>query len=179
MVIDRRSLLLAASLTAIVRPAIGATPALETMARELLPGAGLVGHGRFTYLFWDVYDATLFAPGGLYDPNAPHLLALTYLRDLDGDEIVERSFEEMRRQGPIQPADEKIWRDRLDAAIDDVSEGVTLACLREKDGTSRFFRDAIETVEVSDPELTRRFLGIWLADTTSAPDLRRELVGTG
>ncbi|HEY8941891.1 MAG TPA: hypothetical protein VIM59_16970, partial [Cellvibrio sp.] len=45
------------------------TPA-ETVQASV-PGAALVGRGVLSYAFWDVYEATLFAPDGVWNSNQP------------------------------------------------------------------------------------------------------------
>ena len=61
-------------------------PELVTSA---IPGAAKVGEARYSYLFWDVYDARLFAPQGKWQPQESFALALTYLRDFDGANRVD------------------------------------------------------------------------------------------
>ncbi len=47
-----------------------------------VPGAALVGSARMRVMFWDVYDANLFAPAGEWQPGQPFALSLDYLRTL-------------------------------------------------------------------------------------------------
>jgi hypothetical protein len=59
----------------------------------------LLGESRLSVLFWDIYDAGLYVTDGIYDPNKPFALALSYLRPFSGSDIAERSIEEIRNQG--------------------------------------------------------------------------------
>ena len=43
----------------------GAVTANPLVADRYVPQAGKVGDGVLTYLFWDVYKATLYAPGSM------------------------------------------------------------------------------------------------------------------
>jgi hypothetical protein len=41
----------------------------------------------------------------------------------------------------------------------------------------QFFRNGLPLAKVDDPELAEAFMGIWLDPKTSAPEMRRELIG--
>ena len=64
-----------------------------------VPDARKVGEGRLTYFFWDIYDAALYAPRGVWTNSPPFALQLSYLRAIPGKDIADRSAEEMRKQG--------------------------------------------------------------------------------
>ena len=78
--------------------ALTSQASVPTPVNERVPNASVVGEARFTYYFWDVYDAVLYAPNGKW-PAERFALRLTYLRDFDGSEIAERSIKEMKSQG--------------------------------------------------------------------------------
>ena len=86
--------------TACVMALIGITPAhANKRITSYVPSAQKVGEGRLTYLFWDVYDATLYAPEGSWKEGKPFALKLSYLRAIEGKQIADRSAEEIRNQG--------------------------------------------------------------------------------
>lgn len=137
----------------------------------------LIGTARMTYLLWDVYDATLYAASDTWQQGQPFTLTLTYLRDLKGDAIAERSIEEMRKQGMAD--DEKLahWRDRLCAVLPDVAKGTAITGVVDEQLSTTFFVDGAEIGRFEDPEFTRWFFDIWLGAKTSEPELRRQLLG--
>ena len=47
--------------------------ALESVQASV-PDASVVGRGTLTYAFWDIYDATLYAPQGKWDRSKPFAL---------------------------------------------------------------------------------------------------------
>ena len=49
------------------------------MAPQQVPDAKLVGEARFEIFFFQIYDAQLFAPDGVYDPRGVYALNLTIL----------------------------------------------------------------------------------------------------
>lgn len=163
---------------ACVMTMIGITPvmAMDQMS-HYIPNAKPVGEGRFSVMFWDVYDATLYAPDGKWNIGAPFALRLTYLRDIDGEKIADRSVEQMRALGfddEIKLAD---WHSQMKNIFPDVSENVSLTGIYTSEGASIFFENNKEIGRINDPDFGRYFFNIWLDHKTSAPELRKKLLG--
>lgn len=145
----------------------------------------LRGRGRLYWLGLAVYDAVLYT-GEAFDPAhfaaAPLRLELTYHRKLSRQGIVDRSMQEMARGGPLPPGRQEAWRAFLAQAIPDVTPGQRLAStwLPAQRSTQLLRRqDPEHAHELVDAEFGPRFLGIWLAPHSSAPELRRQLLGLG
>lgn len=156
------------------------SPASIDVVQRFIEQPKAVGEtARMTYLFWDVYDATLYAPQGTYSEQQPFVLALRYLRDLDGKAIAERSIEEMQKQGFNDPELEKKWLQQMIAIFPDVSEDTTLYGVRNAAGYTEFYQGSNKIGEVQDPQFTRWFFDIWLGSKTSEPKLRAEILGLG
>lgn len=156
-----------------------AAPAEVTTA---IAGARLVGSGVLRYFGFEVYEARLWAGAAFASPRyaeQPFALELRYARALDGSAIAQRSIEEMRRAGPLGEAEQRSWTAALQAAIPDVRAGDRLTGTHDPRGVTQFFHNGRPTATVSDPAFAPRFFGIWLASTTSAPELRERLLGGG
>ncbi len=143
-----------------------------------VPDAREVGQGRLTYLFWDVYDATLYAPQGSWENGKPFALELAYLIDLKGKKIADRSAKEIRKQGFSDEVKLATWHAQMQKIFPDVGEGVSLTGVYTKTGETVFFRNNVEIGRINDPEFSEAFFGIWLNEKTSTPKLRRKLLGT-
>ena len=158
---------------------LGITPsyALDHI-RTFVPAAEKVGEGRLTYMLWDVYDASLYAPQGNWDPSQPFALQLSYLRELDGKKIADRSVEEMRGQGITDEIKLATWHAQMRNIFPDVDTGVSLTGVYTEQGTAVFYRNDIEIGRINDPQFSKAFFDIWLNKRTSAPDLRRKLLGS-
>ncbi len=156
-----------------------ASPVLADLrtARLQIPDAELVGEGRLKYLFWSVFDATLYAPGGVWSGEKPFALSLSYLRDLDGESIVEASIDEMRAQGMSDDATLQRWRQEMTAIFLDVDDQTTLTGIAAQNGQALFYRNGELAGVIRDPEFSRRFFNIWLGEKTSEPELRTQLIG--
>ena len=144
-----------------------------------LPGAVWAGTGRMRYFTFNVYDATLWVAPGFsakqYMQSA-FALDLSYLRNLDGHAIAQRSLVEMRRGATLTPAQEQRWLAAMQQAFPDVKAGDHITGLHQPGvGASFWFNGASRTV-VADTEFSRLFFGIWLAESTSEPRLRTALL---
>lgn len=175
----RRPVLLALAATALSVRA-QATPPPELQGEW--PGAAPRRLGQGALRFWGlaVYEAALWAPAAL-DPAAlgaaPLALALTYQRALVGERIAERSIEEMRRAGPLAEADATRWLAAMKRLFPDVVAGDRLTgVLRPGEGV-RFHHNGRPRGELPDARFAPLFFGIWLAPWSSAPALRRQLLG--
>lgn len=145
-----------------------------------LPQARLHGDGRFRYFGFHVYDAQLWVPASFEVArlfSQPFALSLVYARSLKARDIAERSMEEMRRQATISEADAQRWLQAMTAAFADVSQGDRLTGLYRVDMGASFFLNGQATRAIDDQRFATLFFGIWLSPATSAPALRRELLG--
>jgi hypothetical protein len=185
----RRTAILASSLTAVAlcvpatveAQASGGTtdvaPPPEVAAD--LPGALWAGSGRLRYFTFNVYDATLWvAPGFNASRFAQTALALqlTYLRSLDGHLIAQRSLTEMKRSANLTAAQEQRWLSTMEDAFPNVKSGDRITGLHQPGIGAKFWFNGSARAVVADPEFSRLFFGIWLAETTSEPRLRTALL---
>jgi hypothetical protein len=142
-----------------------------------VPQAGIVGQGRFSMAFWDIYEATLYAPQGRWQALHPFALKLTYFRNFSGEDIALRSLQEMRKQGLQQAELEVQWLALMTGLFPDVSKNHTLVGVLDAKQSTHFYYENQWLGQISDPEFGRWFFNIWLAETTSAPKLRQALLG--
>ena len=164
--------------TACALAVIGITPAFAMQnIRSHIPTAQKVGQGRLTYLLWDVYDATLYAPEGDWKKDEPFALELAYLREIEGKKIADRSVEEIRNQGFDNEVKLATWHTQMRKIFPDVAEGDIITGVFTENGQSVFYKDNTEVGRIKDSEFSRAFFDIWLNEKTSAPNLRRKLLG--
>nr|WP_295774157.1 chalcone isomerase family protein [Rhodoferax sp.] len=182
--LNRRTLIHASAASSLGALGLG-TPAMvgaqvppPEIATEL-SGALWAGTGRMRYFTFNVYDATLWvAPGFSAKQYAQSAFALdlSYLRSLDGHAIAQRSLVEMRRGATLTPAQEQRWLADMQQAFPDVKAGDHITGLHQPGVGARFWFNGAARAQVADPEFSRLFFGIWLAETTSEPRLRTALL---
>jgi hypothetical protein len=144
---------------------------------SLVPAARVVGGGRLTWLGFHAYDAVLYAANARFAENAPFALELTYARKFTGAAIAERSIVEIRKLGLAEERELADWQSTLAGLFPDVAPGDRLTGVSQADGTARFFHNGRALGSLNDERLRRAFFSIWLDPRTSAPDLRRKLLG--
>ncbi|MES2951921.1 MAG: chalcone isomerase family protein [Pseudomonadota bacterium] len=149
----------------------------ETVAD--LPQATWSGSARMRFFGFDVYQASLWVPPDFRASRYaqfPLALELTYLRSLRGHSIAQRSLEEMQRAGTHSPTQAQGWLAAMQQAFPDVRAGDRITGLHHPLNGARFWFNGQPSGAVADAEFSRTFFGIWLADSTSAPDLRSALL---
>ncbi len=160
-----------------------ATPAwvaASTLALYKEKTAQQVGSTRLTWLIWDVYDAALYSPTGLYSPQLPFVLELTYLRALNGAQVAAKTTEEMTRLGNTNQTKQAKWQLQLTDWFAGIEQGTRLAAMRNADGSTTFVRNGTQVLgSFQDPEFARYFFAIWLSAATLRPDLKEQLLGSG
>ena len=72
----------------------------DAVALEVWP---TVGQARLKILFWNVYDSVLSTPTGTWQDKGPYQLALTYLRDIPAQQLVDETEKAWRDQGRSHP----------------------------------------------------------------------------
>lgn len=135
-----------------------------------------VGEARMEYLFWDVYDATLFTPSGSYTLGEnPIRFKLTYLRDFDAKDIVKATKEQWQHLGKAALSEK--YTDRLLTMWPNIKEGESLTLATNDQGHSIFYHNDNQVGEINDTQFATHFLAIWLSIETSEPALRKQLLG--
>ena len=137
----------------------------------------LVGTGRLTVWFWDIYNIQLWAPDGQYRPDKPFALELQYLRSVDRKTIAETSVEEIQQQANLELDLLADWQMQLIQVFPDIQRGDRLIGLYHPQMPSQFFLNGKLIGEIDDADLSRHFFDIWLSEETSKPQLRLQLLG--
>lgn len=143
---------------------------------DLVANSEKVGEARYKVLFWKIFDATLYAPGGTYDRDEPFVLSLSYLRKIRGEQIVDRSIVEIEQQGKASPEELAQWRDELMRIIPDVDKSSTISGVRTQQGTTAFFLNGNPIGTVQDVRFTPLFFDIWLGEGSSNAKFRKNLL---
>lgn len=142
-----------------------------------VPDAAIVGRGVMSYAFWDIYEATLYAPAGVWDSSKPVALSIHYFRTLHGKAIADRSVQEIRQQGFNNEVTLAAWNSQMKAIFPDVENGTVLTAVYVPGKHTTFYKGADAIGVIKGDDFGQSFFGIWLAEKTSEPTLRRALLG--
>lgn len=146
---------------------------------RVLPAANLAGQATLRFWGFEVYQASLWVEPGFraaqYAQNA-FALELRYLREFNGADIAQRSIREMRRQGPMDAAQEARWEAQMRAVFPDVKAGDRITGIHQAGVGAVFLRNGRPLGTIADPAFAKTFFGIWLSEQTSEPAMRSALI---
>jgi len=154
--------------------------AAQALAHPQLPGSRLQGEATLRYFGLRVYHARLWTLPDFrasQPADQPLVLELEYLRNLKGNAIAERSLQEMQRAGSIPEAQAQRWLAEMQRIFPDVKSGDRISGQLLPGQGVRFWHNGRLAGQMDDALFARRFFGIWLASTTSEPDMRLALLG--
>ena len=158
----------------------GLLSAAQVIAHPLLPGSRLQGEATLRYFGFQVYHARLWTQPEFRASQSlqqPLVLELEYLRDLKGLAIAQRSLQEMQRAEPIPEAQAQRWLNDMARIFPDVKAGDRISGQHQPGQGARFWLNERPLGHIEDPAFARLFFGIWLAPSTSEPDMRLALLG--
>ena len=156
-----------------------AFPLLSTGASASSPvpaGFATVGSGELTWFGLSIYEATLYAPAGSFDPGDGYALRIDYKRTFSRSQLAKTSLKEMEKIFGDKADDEKIIS-RLEEVFCDVRKGDYIIGLHNPGQGAEFFCGDHAQGRLENKELAAAFFAIWLNPATSAPKLRRQLLG--
>lgn len=134
-----------------------------------------VGQARFKVLFWNIYDSALFTPSGDFKQEEDYVFEITYLRDIEKEELIKRTVEQWQHLGLLNE-DYQIYVPMLMDIWPDISEGDRLAIWVSQKGAAFYFNQQLAGV-VEHKYFGKQFVAIWLSPKTSQPKLRNKLLG--
>ncbi len=135
----------------------------------------VVGKARFSVLFWDIYDSALFSSSGKYQTNENFLFEITYLRDIEGEELLQRTIEQWQHIG-IDAEIYQTYVNQLERLWPDIKAGDQLS-LWVTPSESIFFYNQNYLGTIDGNSFGETFTAIWLSPKTSQPKLRKKLLG--
>ena len=144
-----------------------------------LPQAGLKGSGTYRWFGLSIYDASLWTgPEPLTDWQKQKIaLDLRYARNLVGHRIADASVQEMEKLHQGSTAQRHQWLRQMTSLFPDVKEGTHITGMYVPSEGAKFYVDGKLLGEIRDAEFARAFFAIWLDPQTSAPELRKKLLG--
>ena len=137
----------------------------------------VVGEARLKFLFWQVYDSTLFSNSGTYQELEPNLaLKISYRRKISAEQLIRRTREEWQKMSLLSSQTEE-WLLSLEAILPDVDKGDLVILKVDEELASNFYFNGSFIGRLGSPDFTQAFLNIWLSEKGSYPELQRELTG--
>jgi len=148
----------------------------EDQIKKQIPNAALVAKERLSVFVFDVYDASLYTPNAKATFEPPFALKLSYLRDIEGEEIADRSAEEMRRQDRVDEVTLAAWHSQMRNIFPDVSKGDEIAGIYQAPPQCEFYKNGQYIGQMAESEFCEVFFDIWFGEKTTAPKLRNQVL---
>ncbi|MCE0557712.1 chalcone isomerase family protein [Motilimonas sp. E26] len=149
----------------------------QALAASPVQGLQKVGSGQMEWLFFSLYDASLYSETGTYQSNRfPMALQIKYHKQIDKKHLIEATQEQWQHLGIDEKA-QKSWLLELDNIWPDVNGGDVLTFVVQADASNMFYFNNKPIGKVQDGEFSTAFLAIWLSENTSRPELRQQLIG--
>ncbi|MFH7566507.1 chalcone isomerase family protein [Oceanimonas smirnovii] len=135
----------------------------------------LVGQGKMSWLFWDLYQARFYSESGRYRPeDYPQALSLRYQRNIDKEDLLAATVKEWQRLGVSWKQE---WPQQLEQLWPSVRTNDELVLRVDNNGISRFYFNWRLLGSIDDPDFAQAFLAIWLSADSRDPQLTRQLKG--
>ncbi|MGY3885559.1 chalcone isomerase family protein [Aeromonas aquatica] len=137
-----------------------------------------VGQGEMSWLWFKLYDATLYSESGHYEPGRyPQALTITYAKSISRQDLLAVTGQEWQRLGVGNQDQRRRWLQQLATLWPDVSSGDALTFYVDDAGLGHFWWRDKPLGSMPDPQFSAAFLAIWLADNSRDPALTRRLRG--
>lgn len=149
----------------------------EPLIKKVLPGAKKVGSGEFTYLIWDVYDATLFSEGKVFRKDRPFALQIEYNIAIKGKVIATHSAKQIRRLGFRDEVKLAAWHQQMQRIFPNVVKGTLLTGVYRPNKPTLFYSGNKKIGTIGDPKFGEWFFEIWLSKRTADKKMRLSLLG--
>lgn len=136
-----------------------------------------VGEAKLKVLFWDVYNSSLYSKTGEYQAeDFPQALKISYLRDIDAEDLIETTQQEWEKLS-IKQETFTPWISLLTEIFPNIKKGDTLLLHVGKDRQSEFYFNGKTIGKMPDKSFGPSFLRIWLDENCSYPKVRNQLIG--
>lgn len=137
----------------------------------------MVGQGEMSWLFIDLYQASLYSPTGEYkQTHYPQALNILYQKNIDKDHLITATEKEWQKLG-LNEALYGNWLAQLNNIWPDINKGDELLFLVEDNGSGYFYHNKKLLGSVNNQQFSEAFLSIWLSQNSSEPTLRKQLLG--
>ena len=169
----KRLIFLALFLTCLSLPALAAKPPeVSAYVKAETP----YGQGTLHKLFTKVYESQLWTDARSWSMNSTFALSIRYEMNFTTKELVDRTFDEMKREGPVSEQERATYGPKLSELFHDVHPGdiITAVFLPKKGAV--FYYNGQERGTLGNVAFAKRFFNIWLGPSSSEPELRDKLL---
>ena len=137
----------------------------------------LLGKAKFSVLFWDIYESSLLTTDGqqpFSNVCQQVLFEIHYLRDISKKELIDNTVSQWQHLA-LNENEYRAFLPLLENIWSDINAGDRLSMLSQR-GRSVFYLNRQKIGEIESLTFAKIFLGIWLDENTSEPELQQQLL---
>lgn len=149
-----------------------------------------VGKAKFSVLFWDIYNSTLYTKSGHYLHENLHenlhknihektqeslIFEIEYLKDITTDDLLEQTVKQWKHLKISELVYSK-YIPQLKGIWPNITSGDKLTMLVQNK-QSVFYFNHVKVGHIEEAQFSKLFLDIWLSPNTSEAELRSQLLG--
>ncbi len=135
------------------------------------------GTGQFSFLWMTIYDISLWTDADTWSYESPFALHIQYQLEIDADDLVSTSIDEMQRNHTIVPELLKRYQQELEAVFPKVKNRDTITAVFTPHKRLTFYYNGDPVGTILDMVFARRFLDIWLHPNSRDPAQQKQLTG--
>lgn len=150
-------------------PILARASVIETALSE----AELRGKAIFRFVGLPIYEARLFTTNGApVDWSSDFGIELEYMRNVSKKDLVGSTMDEFARNGTPPPV-----QDQLARCFDDVRKGDRYLAITQGQDQVGFWRNGIPVCTLNHPQISQRFMSIFVGENTRSASFTRRLKG--
>jgi len=175
--IRKKAITLAALLALLAQASEAQVSIAQATPAEIAPSLRLVGQAEFRYLFWDIFDASLYAAGHTFSWQAPFALSLEYRRDFSAEDLTKETIKSLDRLTTWPKAELASFRRTLASCMANVRDGDRFTAISPDRDTAVLFLNGEERCRIEKLGIRRDYFSIWLSPGSTSPEETRKLLG--
>lgn len=135
-----------------------------------------VGQAKYSRFFFDIYTSRLLTPTGEFSVNQQEFIfEIRYLINIDAEDLLEATQQQWQKQGVSADISNQ-YLEQLSTLWPNIKSGDKLSLLVMPSFSQFYFNDDLLGT-ISDEQFGTVFSNIWLAENTTEPSLRKQLIG--
>ena len=136
-----------------------------------------VGQATFSWLFWDLFDGSLWSTDGRFAWDKPFALTLTYRTDFSAQELTDQTMSELDRLTNWSDDTLASFTGEVARCMADVRNGDRFTATGAIPDRVVLYQNGQQRCSLEKPGLRGQFFRIWLSDNSKFPAKSRQLTG--
>ncbi|MBL6679152.1 MAG: hypothetical protein ISQ39_00035 [Alphaproteobacteria bacterium] len=147
----------------------------EKIMLKYLPSYEIVGKANYSFIIWNIYDATLITKTGELN-NSEFILVLKYNKVIKKDRLINETINEFKKQANFKEEYLIEVREILEKTFKETKVNSVFIGIKNID-KSFFYFDGLKILETEDQKFINHFFNIWLREDSQNPSFTKKLTG--